>query len=150
MFATDQRAVAAELRRACRPDGVVAVTAWAIDGLFDRMTETLKAHAPAPPPDGPGPRDWARADLLPGIFGVDPGAVTVVERTIEWRAASADAAVDVVADNAAPVIMLRQVLGDGWASARADLVELFTLMGVATDDGTALPLAYTVATLTEG
>jgi SAM-dependent methyltransferase len=147
MFATDQQAVGAELRRACRPGGVVAVAAWAIDGLFDRMTETLKAHAPAPPPPGPGPRDWARADLLPGIFGVDPDAITVEERTIEWRVASADAAVAVVEDNAAPVIMLRQALGDGWSDARRALVDLYASMGVATDDGIALQLAYTVATL---
>jgi SAM-dependent methyltransferase len=147
MFATDQRAVAAELQRACRPGGVVAVTAWAIDGLFDRMTEMLKAHAPTPPPDGPGPRDWARADLLPGIFDVAPDAITVVERTIGWRAPSADAAVAVVEENAAPVIMLRQALGDGWADARRELVDLYAATGVATDDGIALPLAYTVATL---
>ena len=68
MFATDQPRVGAELRRACRPGGTVAVTAWAIDGLFDRMTETLFAHVPEPP--GPGPRDWARAEDLARIFGV--------------------------------------------------------------------------------
>lgn len=147
MFATDQERVAAEMRRACRPGGVVAVTAWAIDGLFDRMTETLKAHAPAPPPTGPGPRDWARPEELARIFGVGADALDVVERTIGWRAASADAAVTVVEENAAPVIVLRQALGDGWAPARVALVDLYSSLASPTDDGVELPLAYTVATL---
>jgi hypothetical protein len=150
MFATDQERVGVELRRACRPGGVVAVTAWAIDGLFDRMTEALLAHVPEPPPPGPGPRDWARADDLARIFGVDTGALDVVERTVEWRAPSAAAAVEVIEANAAPVIMLRQALGDGWPAARADLVALFGSVATEGEDGVGLPLAYTVATLVEG
>jgi SAM-dependent methyltransferase len=149
MFATDQQRVASELRRACRPGGTVAVTAWAIDGLFDRMTETLLAHAPEPQPPGPGPRDWARAEALAGIFGVDADALTLEERTVEWRVASADAAVAVVEANAAPIILLRQALGGTWPTARADLVALFASLATDADDGIVLPLAHTVATLIE-
>lgn len=149
MFATDQERVAAELRRACRPGGTVAVTAWAIDGLFDRMTELLKAHAPSPPPPGPGPRDWARPEELARIFAVAPDALDVVERTITWRVASAEAAVAVVESSAAPVIVLREALGDGWATARTELIDLYAAMGTTDGDGTSLPLAYTVATLRE-
>lgn len=147
MFATDQERVAAELLRACRPGGTVAVTAWAIDGLFDRMTEILRGHAPSPPPGGPGPRDWARPAELARIFGVAPGAIDVVERTVVWEVADADAAVTVLEENAAPVIMLRRVLGDAWPAARSDLVALYDAAGTAHGDGIALPLAYTVATL---
>jgi len=149
MFATDQRRVGAELRRACRPGGTVGVTAWAIDGLFDRMTQTLLAHVPDLPPPGPGPRDWARIDDLARIFGVPVDAISLEERTIDWRVASADAAVGVVEANAAPVIMLRQTLGDGWPAARADLVALFGSMSTDADDGIVLPLAFTLATLVE-
>ncbi|HEV7723002.1 MAG TPA: class I SAM-dependent methyltransferase [Iamia sp.] len=149
MFATDQRRVGAELRRACRPGGTVAVTAWAIDGLFDRMTETLLTHAPEPPPPGPGPRDWARVEDLARIFGVAVERVALEERTIDWRVESADAAVALVEANAAPIIMLRQRLGDGWPAARADLVALFGSLGTDSDDGIVLPLAFTLATLTE-
>ncbi len=147
MFATDQQRVAAELRRACRPGGTVAVTAWAIGGLFDRMTETLLGHVPDPPLPGPGPRDWARPEELARIFGVAEGELDVVERTIEWQVPSADAAVTVVEENAAPVIVLRRALGDGWPAARADLVALYGSLGVEAAGGIALPLAYTVATL---
>ena len=150
MFATDQERVAAELRRAGRPGGTIAVTAWAIDGLFDRMTQTLLSHAPEPPPPGPGPRDWARPDELARIFGVPPDALAVVERTIVWEAASADAAVGLLEESSAPVIMQRRALGDGWPSARADLVSLHRAMGTEIDGGIALPLAYTVATLDAG
>lgn len=150
MFAIDQAGVAAELVRACRPGGTVAVTAWAVDGLFDRMTETLRAHAPDAPPTGPGPRDWARPAELARIFGVEPAALVVIERTIAWRTDSVDAAVDVVAENAAPVILLRRALGDGWPDARADLVALFASMATSVADGVELPLAYTVATLVAG
>jgi SAM-dependent methyltransferase len=150
MFATDQEQVASELRRACRPGGTVAVTAWAIDGLFDRMTETLRSHMIETPPQGPGPRDWARPDELARIFGVPPGALDVVERTIVWEAPSADAAVTLLEESSAPVIMLRRALHDGWPSARADLVSLYRAMGTEVDGGIALPLAYTVATLVAG
>ena len=64
MFATDQERKASEPRRAGRPGGTIAVTAWAIDGLFDRMTETLRSHMLETPPPGPGPRDRARPDEL--------------------------------------------------------------------------------------
>ncbi len=150
MFATDQERVASELRRACRPGGTVAVTAWAIDGLFDRMTETLRSHMLEAPPAGPGPRDWARPTELARIFGVTPDDLDVVERTIEWRAPSADAAVALLEETSGPVIMLRQALHDGWPSARADLVSLYRAMGTEVDDGIALPLTYTVATLVAG
>src|SRR5690606_26272825 len=108
MFATDQGRVAGEMRRACRPGGTVGVTAWAIDGLFDQMTETLRSHVADLPPDGPSPRDWGRAELLPAIFGIAPGDLTFTERTITWRVPSADAAMAVCEENAAPIIMLRQ------------------------------------------
>lgn len=147
MFATDQERVAAELRRACRPGGTVAVTAWAIDGLFDRMTQTLRAHAPDPPPPGPGPRDWARPEALARIFGVGDGAIDVVDRTLTWRVPSAEAAVDVLAETSGPVIMLRGALGDGWPAAQADLVALYAEAGTERDGQVDLPLAYTVATL---
>ena len=54
-----------------------------------------------------------------------------------------------VETNAAPIIVLRQSLGDGWPAARADLVALFGSLGTDVDDGIVLPLAFTLATLTE-
>lgn len=149
IFATDQRRVAAELRRACRPGGTVGVTAWAIGGLFDQMTETLRSHVPDLPPAGPSPRDWGRAELLPAIFAIDPEALAFAERTITWQVPSADAAMAVCEENAAPIIVLRQALGDGWAAARADVVAIFAELGTEGADGIELPLAYTVATFTE-
>lgn len=150
MFATDQEGVAAELRRACRPGGTIAVTAWAIDSLFDRMSATLLAHLPEPPPTGPGPRDWARPEELRRIFGVAAGGIDVVERTIGWRVASVDAAVEIVETHSGPVVLRRQAMGDGWPAARADLVALFGAAALDADGGVELPLAYTVATLTAG
>ncbi|MBA3955635.1 MAG: class I SAM-dependent methyltransferase, partial [Acidimicrobiia bacterium] len=73
MFASDQGAMAAELVRVCRPGGRVGLTAWALDGLFDRMTTVLVSHLPAPPPPAPSPRDWASHASLERICTGLPG-----------------------------------------------------------------------------
>jgi SAM-dependent methyltransferase len=148
MFATDQRRVAGELLRACRPGGTVGVTAWTHDGLFDAMSTLFAGFLPEPPPPGPGPRDWADPDLLAAVFGVAPADLVVRERAVEWVAPSAEAAVDLLAEASGPVVMLRTALGDRWPAARDACVELFAARGRPGDGGTLLlDLAYTATTL---
>lgn len=59
IFAPDSAKVAAELHRACRPGGRVAITAWAEEGWaieWRRRSAELLPQAP-PPPNG-GPDAW--------------------------------------------------------------------------------------------
>lgn len=148
MFAIDQHQVAAELLRACRPGGTVGVTAWSHGSLFDEMTGVFLGFVPEPPPPAPGPRDWADPALLPAIFGVEPGILTVQERAVEWVAPSAPAAVDLLARASGPVVMLRLALGDRWPAARDAAIELFARRGrPGPDDTLGLELGYTATTL---
>ncbi len=148
MFATDQRQVASELLRACRPGGTIGVTAWALDSLFDQFTATLLAVFLEPPAPAPGPRDWADPLYLPEIFGVPESSLRSVERAVEWVVPSAEAAVDFLAREAGPIISARLALGERWPEARGMAVYVVQQFGAPTDDGgLRLELAYLATTL---
>lgn len=148
MFATDQQQVAAELLRACRPGGLVGITAWALDSLFDQFTDTLLAALLEPPSPAPGPRDWADSFYLPEIFGVDAEDLHSEDRAVEWTVPSAEAAVDFLAREAGPVISARLALGERWPDARAMAVYVVQQFGAATEDGgLRLELGYVATTL---
>lgn len=69
MFAADQRAAAAELVRACRPGGRIALTTWATDSLFRRWSAQVERLMPPGLPAGPAVDDWGTPD-----HGRPPGA----------------------------------------------------------------------------
>ncbi|HYI61050.1 MAG TPA: class I SAM-dependent methyltransferase [Acidimicrobiales bacterium] len=151
MFANDQQQVAGELLRACRPGGVVGVTAWAIDSLFGQITDVLLAVFLEPPEPAPGPRDWADPIYLPEIFGVPEDALRGEERAVEWIVPSAEAAVDLLARAAGPIIAARVALGERWPDARAMVVHVVEQSGTPTDDGRLrLELGYRMTTLVKG
>ena len=147
MFATDQRATAAGLVRACRPGGRIGVTAWALGGVFDRMSTVLAELLPSPPPPGPSPRDWSSAASLEPIFAGLPVRTTVEERVAGAWFPSPAAAVELIETGAPPILAAREILaGAGrWEEAHSRLGELFERAMV--DDGGRwrLDLAYTVA-----
>jgi SAM-dependent methyltransferase len=149
MFATDQRATAAELVRVCRPGGRVGLTAWALGGLFDRTTTLLVDLMPSPPPPGPSPRDWAWRGELERIFAGLPVEMAFEERSVAARFSSPSAAVALVESAAAPIIAVRQLLVEAgrWDEAHAGLEALFEDAAVDEDDGCRLDLGYTLAVL---
>ena len=56
IFAADQRAVARELQRVCRPGGTIVMANFTPEGLAGEFFATLARHAPAPA--GPSPLAW--------------------------------------------------------------------------------------------
>lgn len=147
MFASDQGAMAAELVRVCRPGGRVGLTAWALDGLFDRMTTVLVSHLPAPPPPAPSPRDWASHASLERIFTGLPVDVAVEERTVSARFLSPEGAVELLETRAPPILAAREALtaAGRWEDARSALVALFSEAATADGEGCRLDLDYVVA-----
>jgi SAM-dependent methyltransferase len=146
MFAPDQRRAAGELVRVCRPGGRVAVTAWMPDGLFGRMSSTLAAFLPAPPPPGPTPSDWADpAHVQALVAGHDrPAVASTTVETVTIRAASTDALVECFATLSGPVLPMRAVLEQTgrWGDARAALHETYDAANEATDGTYQAPVTY--------
>jgi len=92
IFAADPVAVAAELSRACRPDGTVAVAAWHRDGALGGPPPAMRALLPGGGVDG---TRWAEPDEVARFFA--PAGLRVVgarRSTLAIPFASAAAAVD--------------------------------------------------------
>ncbi len=148
MFASDQPGMAAGLVRVCRPGGRIGLTAWATDGLFDRMTSVLVSHFPVPPPAVPSPRDWASRGELERIFAGLPVQLGFEERTVSARFPSPEAAVELFETRAAPVMAARAGLqaAGRWDDARVGLVQLFGASAASVGDDCRLDLGYVMAT----
>jgi SAM-dependent methyltransferase len=148
MFAADQGHMGAELVRVCRPGGRVGLTAWAVGGLFDRMTILLMGFLPAPLPDAPSPRDWASGAGLERIFAGLPVRLTLDEHTVSVGFPSPEAAIELFETRAPPIMAARAALeaGGRWAEAREALVGLFRESAEDDGDGCRLGLDYVVAT----
>ncbi len=146
MFASDQRAMAAQLVRACRAGGLVGLTAWSVDGLFDRMGTVLMERLPPPPPGSPSPRDWASRELLERIFAGLPVRLEVDERTVPARFPLPQAALELFETSAAPIMAARHALegADRWEDTRAALVELFDDAARPDGEGCRFELAYVI------
>ena len=75
MFAPRPELVAAELKRVCRPGGLIAMANWTPSGFIGQMFKTTSAHVP-PPPGMTSPVLWGveetvRERLSEGISKVD-------------------------------------------------------------------------------
>jgi SAM-dependent methyltransferase len=70
IFAPDQRAVASEMLRVCRPGGTIGMINFSPDGVAKEFFEVLGRHAPPlPPPGASSPLDWGREDYVRDLFG---------------------------------------------------------------------------------
>ena len=93
IFAADEAAVLAEVRRLVRAGGVLAFTAWTPGGYLGQMSTVMGRFLPSGPPGGPDPLAWGRPEVVLerlGAFG-DPA---VAVHTLPWRFPGPDAAVD--------------------------------------------------------
>src|SRR5215207_1129501 len=68
MFAPRPDLAAAELKRVCRPGGLIAMANWTPSGFVGRMFKTVSSHVP-PPPGMPPPVMWGVAETVRERFG---------------------------------------------------------------------------------
>src|ERR1043166_9530790 len=68
MFAPRPELVAAELKRVCRPGGMIAMANWTPGGFIGRMFKTTAAHFPLPP-GMKSPVLWGVEDTVRERFG---------------------------------------------------------------------------------
>src|SRR5207302_6296969 len=68
MFAPDHRRTAAEMLRATRPGGRIALASWTPDGFVGQMFRVISRYV-APPPGLVSPLMWGTVDHLASLFG---------------------------------------------------------------------------------
>jgi SAM-dependent methyltransferase len=68
MFAPRPDLVASELKRVCRPGGVIAMANWTPSGFIGQMFKTMVSHVP-PPPNMPSPVMWGVEENVRERFG---------------------------------------------------------------------------------
>ena len=68
IFASDHQRVADELVRVCRPNGVIGMINWPVDGFSAEFFSVFAEYAP-PPPGAPSPLQWGIDDHVRELFG---------------------------------------------------------------------------------
>jgi ubiquinone/menaquinone biosynthesis C-methylase UbiE len=124
MFAPDQRRVAAELVRVCRPGGTIGMANFTPEGLGGDFFGLVARYAPPPPPDSLSPLLWGSEEHVRKLFGSSVGSLELTRRTYVERAGSPSAYSELFRETFGPVIGLRAALGERAADFDRDLLAL--------------------------
>ncbi len=147
IFAPDHARATAEMGRACRPGGRVAITAWKDGGWSSRWGTRASHLVPTPPPGGPMPDEWGDADEMVrrlATAGLEP---TVMERSFAFRFPSVDKALEVFIGAAGPFVQFMErasSLGRG-EQAVHELRAVLEEANEPDDDNFVLPAPYLLA-----
>ncbi|TQM45663.1 class I SAM-dependent methyltransferase [Pseudonocardia cypriaca] len=157
MAAPDQRAMAAELVRVCRPGGAIASTAWSPDSVYSKIGGIVfgllavdeEPNHQANEEPGPMPTDWADPDAVRSIFADLPVSVETTACTVTVRWPSADALLDALPEFGPLAWAVEELRTDGrWDAARRALTEM--LVAESSSDAELVidvPYVLTLATL---
>lgn len=83
MFAPRPELVASELKRVCRPGGIIAMANWTPSGFIGQMFKTMTAHVP-PPPGMPSPVLWGKEETVRERFGEGISKLDTTLQKITW------------------------------------------------------------------
>jgi ubiquinone/menaquinone biosynthesis C-methylase UbiE len=78
MFAPRPEVVAAELKRVCRPGGLIAMGNWTPEGFVGQMFQITARHAP-PPPGMQPPSLWGVEKVVAERLAAGPGKIAHLE-----------------------------------------------------------------------
>jgi SAM-dependent methyltransferase len=134
MFAPRHDVTAAELVRVCAPGGMITMANWAPEGGIGDFFATLGKHMPPPPPGFQPPVLWGSQDHVRELFEPHGLQLEFDQGEVEFRFESIPAYMEMMETNFGPMVKAREALGDDWAAARADLIELEERLNRA-DDG---------------
>lgn len=83
MFAPRPDVTAAELKRVCKPGGLIAMANWTPGGFTGAMFKIGATHVP-PPPGMPSPVLWGVEDTVKERFGEGISELTMIKQPIEF------------------------------------------------------------------
>ena len=146
IFAPDHRQALAEMARATRAGGTVALTAWADGGWSAAWRERAAGLLPPPPAGSPRPDAWGDPDeVARRMAGADLEA-TVEIRTFTWEFASEQEALDTFVRSAGPYVQFLAAARErGLADeAMAVLHDALAELNEASDGACRLPAPYLI------
>jgi SAM-dependent methyltransferase len=109
MFAPDHRRTANELRRLCRPGGLIAIACWTPEGNIGEMFRRIGGISPPPSEGFESPLLWGTEDHARGLLG--DGAV-FERHEVEWNEPSPESYAEFMETGFPPLIAARAELGD--------------------------------------
>ena len=143
MFAPRPELVAAELKRVCRPGGVIAMANWTPTGFIGKMFKTVSSHVP-PPPGMPAPVLWGVEETVRERLGEGISKLELNRRNLRWVFPFSPA--EVVEHFRLYYGPAQKAFGaldeDKKTALRQDLEQLYTAGNVATDDTTVVDAEY--------
>jgi SAM-dependent methyltransferase len=110
MFAPNQRAVANELVRVCRPGGTIGMMNFTPEGTGGEFFALLAPYAPAPPPGAAPPVLWGQEEHVRELFGAGVNELRMRRRSYVERAASPEDYCRLFRETFGPLIAIRASL----------------------------------------
>jgi len=141
-LAADRPAMAAELVRVCRPDGLVALTAWRPSSAFSKLENVIASFLPSTAVAEPA--DWGRPELVTMFFTGQPVTVTTSQRFVTMQWSSVDDMITMESTQFGPLLgPVAEVKRLGkWQDARVALVELLNSENTANDGSLVIEMPY--------
>jgi SAM-dependent methyltransferase len=142
MFAPRPELVAAELKRVCKPGGLIAMGNWTPTGFIGQMFKAAAAYVP-PPPGMTSPVLWGKDDVVRERFG-DVSKVETKPRIVSFAFPFSPAeVVEHFRVYYGPTNKAFAALDEEkQAALRSDLEKLWTQNNQATDGTTAVEAEY--------
>jgi len=94
IFAPDQRAVAGEMLRVCRPGGTIGMINFVPDGTAGAFFDLVARHAPPPPAGAQPPTLWGSEAHVRDLFGDRVSSLEMTRRSYVERSPGAGGAED--------------------------------------------------------
>jgi ubiquinone/menaquinone biosynthesis C-methylase UbiE len=108
IFAPNHVRAMAEMARACRPGGTVAITTWAEGGWSSRWRSHAAHLLPAPPPGSPTPDEWGDPDEVVRRFAAAGLRAKVERRSFAFRFSSEEEALETFVGAAGPYVQFME------------------------------------------
>ena len=149
MFAPRPELVASELKRVCRPGGVIAMANWTPSGFIGQMFKTTVSHVP-PPPNMPSPVMWGVEENVRQRFGEGISKLETKLQKVTWAFPFSPA--EVVEHFRLYYGPTQKAFGlldeEKQAALRKDLEQLWSTKNQATDGTILIPAEYLEVTAT--
>ncbi|MEA2455207.1 MAG: hypothetical protein QOI45_1469 [Thermoleophilaceae bacterium] len=110
MFAPDHGRTAQELRRVCRPDGLITFACWTPAGNIGQMFKAVGAIMPPPPEGFQPPPLWGTEQHVRELLG---DGVEFERHQVVWEAPSVEVYAEFMENSFGPLVAAREQLGDG-------------------------------------